>query len=83
MRPRRAAGGKTLLGVAIRHTGILRLERADGGIRLDVTLSSPGCRAGRHAVAGLLGANPKQQLDRDLLPMKTLLETGSPPTTPL
>jgi hypothetical protein len=26
--------------VAIRHTGIVRLERADGGIRLDVTLSS-------------------------------------------
>ena len=39
-RPRRAAGGKTLPGVAIRHTGIVRLERADGGIRLDVTRSS-------------------------------------------
>jgi hypothetical protein len=38
-RPRRA-GRKTLPGVAIRHTGIVRLERADGGIRLDVTLSS-------------------------------------------
>ena len=31
---------KTLLGVAIRHAGILRLEQADGGIRVDVTLSS-------------------------------------------
>jgi uncharacterized membrane protein len=50
---------------------------------VDVTLSSnPVAGAGRHAVAGLLGANPKQQLDRDLLQMKTLPETGRPPTTP-
>jgi uncharacterized membrane protein len=42
----------------------------DGGIRVDVTLSSnPAYRAGRQAVAGLLGVDPKQQLDRDLLRM--------------
>jgi hypothetical protein len=53
--------------VAIRHTGIVRLERADGGIRLYVTLSStrlPGRQAcGRRPV----GANPTQQLDGNLL----------------
>jgi hypothetical protein len=39
--------------------------------------------AGRHAVAGLLGANPTQQLDGNLLlRMKRLLEIGRPPTTP-
>jgi uncharacterized membrane protein len=51
--------------------------------RVDVTLSSnPVAGAGRKAVAGLLGSIPKQQLDRDLLQMKTLPETGRPPTTP-
>jgi uncharacterized membrane protein len=74
---------KTPPDAAIRHTGIVRLELADGGIRADVTPSSnPVAGAGRHAVAGLLEPIPKQQLDGDLLRMKTLVGTGRPPTTP-
>jgi uncharacterized membrane protein len=32
-----------------------------------------------HAIARLFRADPKHQMDDDLLRMKTLLETGKPP----
>jgi uncharacterized membrane protein len=65
--------------VAIRHAGILRLEQADGGIRVDVTLSSNPVAgpAGMRWLA--VGVDPRQQLDGDLPRMKTLLETFKGP----
>jgi uncharacterized membrane protein len=56
------------------------LEPVEGGrTRVNVTLSyNPVAGAAGHAVASLLGVNPKKQLDEDLLRMKTLVETGSP-----
>ena len=65
--PGELLAGRGFPGVAIRHTGIVRLERADGGIRLDVTLSSTRL-PGRQARGGRpVGANPTQQLDGNLL----------------
>ncbi|MGQ0547505.1 MAG: hypothetical protein ACT4P3_19600 [Betaproteobacteria bacterium] len=32
-----------------------------------------------HAVAALFGADPKSEMDADLMRMKTMLETGRPP----
>jgi uncharacterized membrane protein len=32
-----------------------------------------------HLVASLFGADPERQMEEDLMRMKTLLETGTPP----
>lgn len=67
-------------GSAVAHTGVVRLEPTEGGTEVTVHLSyNPVAGAAGHAVATLLGANPKKQLDQDLLRMKTLVEVGKPP----
>ena len=52
----------------------------NGGTRVRVHLSyvPPGGAIG-HAIAALLGADPKSEMDADLLRMKTMIETGHPP----
>jgi uncharacterized membrane protein len=40
---------------------------------------NPPAGAIGHAVAGLFGADPKTEMDQDLVRMKTLIETGNPP----
>lgn len=67
-------------GTAVQHAGMVSLEPTDGGSRVHVRLSyNPAAGAAGHAVAHLLGANPKKQLDDDLLRMKTMIETGKRP----
>jgi uncharacterized membrane protein len=65
------------------HSGACRLiqfERVNGGTRLDVEMSySPPAGVLGHVVAKLFGADPKTELDEDLLRMKTFLETGKAP----
>jgi uncharacterized membrane protein len=52
----------------------------DGSTRLDIRISyNPVAGGLGHAVAALFGADPKTQMDEDLLRMKTLIETGVPP----
>lgn len=65
----------------VRHEGEVRFaENGNGGTRLNVRLSYlPPAGALGHAVAALFGADPKSEMDADLLRMKTLLETGRPP----
>jgi uncharacterized membrane protein len=65
----------------LRHAGIVHLApTASGGTRIEVRLSyNPPAGALGHVVAHILGADPKRQMDDDLLRMKTLLETGRPP----
>jgi uncharacterized membrane protein len=65
----------------VRHEGEVRFaENGNGGTRLNVRLSYlPPAGALGHAVAALFGADPKSEMDADLLRMKTLLETGKPP----
>jgi uncharacterized membrane protein len=65
----------------VRHEGEVRFaENGNGGTRLNVQLSYlPPAGALGHAVAALFGADPKSEMDADLLRMKTLLETGKPP----
>ena len=49
----------------------------DAGTCVHVTLShNPVTGAAGHALASLLGNNPRRQLDQDLARMTTLLETG-------
>jgi uncharacterized membrane protein len=65
----------------VQHAGVVRLEPVAGDrTRVEVTLSyNPVAGAAGHAVASILGADPKTRLDEDLLRMKTLLEKGRPP----
>jgi len=62
----------------VANAGSVRFdENSDGTTRVSVRLSyNPPAGAIGHAVAALLGADPKTQLDQDLLRMKTLIETG-------
>jgi uncharacterized membrane protein len=69
---------KSLPGSTIHTSGTLRLECLPGAAtRVDINLSYvPPAGVLGHAVASLLGANPKQALDEDLNRLKVLLETG-------
>lgn len=71
---------KTCPGPAVQHAGQVWLEPNEGGgTRVTVRISyNPVAGAVGHAVAALLGADPKRHLDDDLLRLKTLLETGTP-----
>lgn len=78
--PNEVLAWRTRPASAVQHSGIVRLEPADDATRVQLTLSyNPVGGAAGHLVATLLGANPKKQLDEDLLRMKTLIETGSAP----
>src|SRR3954468_23318905 len=74
----RAAGGSE-----IRHEGSVRFDpSANGrnGTRVTVRLRYfPPAGAFGHAVAALFGADPKSEMDADLLRMKAMIETGRAP----
>jgi hypothetical protein len=56
------------------------LGRLGRGTRLDIKMSySPAAGVFGHVVAKLFGADPKTELDEDLLRMKIFLETGKAP----
>ena len=65
----------------VRHSGAVRFQQnGDGGTRLSVELSYvPPAGAFGHAVATMFGADPKSEMDADLLRMKSMIETGHPP----
>lgn len=77
LEPNRLIAWRTLPGSAVEHAGLLRFEQNDGGTRVLVTMSytPPGGALG-HALARLFGADPKSELNDDLLRMKVFLETG-------
>jgi uncharacterized membrane protein len=68
-------------GSLIGNTGMLRFERlGPDRTRVHVKMSyHPPAGALGHALAALLGSDPKRKIDGDLLRMKTLIETGKPP----
>ena len=72
---------KTDPGAAVEHSGLVRFEPADnGGTRVHVRLSyNPPAGMLGHGVAVLLGTDPKQELDDDLMLMKSFIETGIVP----
>jgi uncharacterized membrane protein len=65
----------------VRHQGAVRfVATSDGGTRLSVHLSYlPPAGAFGHAVATMFGADPKTEMDADLMRMKSMIETGHPP----
>ena len=79
--PNRSIGWKTMPDSPVQHEGIVRFEsNADGSTRVDIRFSyNPVAGGLGHAVAAMLGADPKTQMDEDLARMKILIETGRPP----
>jgi len=65
----------------VRHSGVVRFQgNGDGGTRVSVQLSYvPPAGAFGHAVASMFGADPKSEMDADLLRMKSMIETGHAP----
>jgi uncharacterized membrane protein len=76
----------------VRHEGSVRFERAvdesaqgapgrgESATRITVRLSyRPPAGAFGHAVAAMFGADPKTEMDADLMRMKTMIETGRSP----
>jgi uncharacterized membrane protein len=72
---------QTDAGSVVQHGGVVKfIGNGDGTTTVDVKMSyNPIGGALGHAVARLLGADPKRQMDDDLLRMKTYLETGRAP----
>ena len=72
---------KSVEGSAIANAGYVLFEpNEQGGTEVTVRISyNPPAGALGHAVAKAFGADPKSEMDQDLLRMKTLLETGQTP----
>jgi uncharacterized membrane protein/osmotically-inducible protein OsmY len=79
--PNQVLAWKSVEGSAIPNSGVIRFSpNADDSTQVQVRLSynPPGGSLG-HSLAWLIGADPKRQMDDDLVRMKTLIETGVPP----
>jgi uncharacterized membrane protein len=65
-------------GALVENAGVIHFEdMGRGRTRLDIRLSyNPPAGAIGHAFAKLLGADPKRQMDDDLLRFKSLMERG-------
>lgn len=68
-------------GSFVQHAGRIRFQsNDDGSTTAEVRMVyNPVAGAMGHAIAWLLGADPKHQMDDDLLRMKSYLETGKLP----
>jgi uncharacterized membrane protein len=79
--PARVIAWKSEPGSVVANAGIIRFDpNESGGTRVNIRLSynPPGGAMG-HAVARVFGADPKHEMDEDLLRLKTMIETGHPP----
>jgi uncharacterized membrane protein len=79
--PNKSIGWKTAAGSPVAHSGIVQFEpNPDGSTRLEVKMTyNPVAGGLGHAVASLFGADPKSEMDADLMRMKSMIETGVPP----
>ena len=79
--PASSSSGARCATPSVRHEGDVTFEAtSDGGTRVNVRLSYvPPAGAFGHAVASIFGADPKSEMDADLLRMKSMIETGHPP----
>jgi uncharacterized membrane protein len=79
--PNRLIGWRTTPSSVIQHSGIARFQQGEDGtttVNLEFTYN-PIAGAAGHAVAKMLGSDPKRQMDDDLLRMKNFIEKGTRP----
>jgi uncharacterized membrane protein len=75
--PPRLLAWKTVEGSAVAHAGIVRFDEVPEGTRIHLRLHyNPPAGAVGHALATLLGVDPRRALDEDLVRLKSLLEDG-------
>jgi uncharacterized membrane protein len=68
---------KTSDGSPVHHAGVAKFESWGNGTRIDIRVTyEPVAGVVGHALATLLGSNPKRALDEDMLRFKSLLERG-------
>jgi len=62
----------------VKHAGEVRFSPTeDGGTRISIRMCyQPPAGALGHALAAVLGADPKTEMDADLMRMKSMIETG-------
>lgn len=78
--PERFLAWRTEPGSMIQHAGRVRFQPENGGTVVDIKMTyDPVAGALGHALARLLGADPKRQMDDDLMRLKTYVETGIAP----
>lgn len=79
--PNRSIGWKTLPGSPIEQSGIVSFQpNPDGTTRVEIKMSyNPVAGALGHAIAFVFGADPKSEMDADLMRMKSMIETRVPP----
>jgi uncharacterized membrane protein len=66
----------------VQHAGVIRfLTNPDGSTTMHIRLTyNPAVGGLGHLVASLFGADPKSQMDEDLVRMKSFIETGKVPS---
>jgi uncharacterized membrane protein len=78
LEPDRVIAWRTLPGQQIEHEGRVRFEEIDSGttrVTVRMTYRPPGGVLG-HAIAHILGWDPKSRIDDDFVRLKSLLEDG-------
>jgi uncharacterized membrane protein len=65
----------------VKHAGEVRFAPTDdGATRINICMCyQPPAGALGHAVAAIFGADPKSEMDADLMRMKSMIETGRAP----
>lgn len=80
LQPNEQIAWRTVPGSAVQHAGMIYFAPFSGGTRVHIEMSySPPAGALGHVVAKLFGADPKSELDEDLMRLKSTLETGKAP----
>ncbi len=76
--PNEVLAWKSLPGSTIANAGIIHFQpNPDGSTRVDIKLSyNPPAGALGHAIATIFGADPKTEMDEDLVRFKSLIEEG-------
>ena len=81
MRPNEIIAWESVEGSTVANAGYVLFEPNErGGTEVTVRLTyNPPAGALGHAVAKVFGADPKSEMDADLLRMKSMIETGTVP----
>jgi uncharacterized membrane protein len=78
--PGRILAWRSVEGSQIAQNGLIHFEdRGAAGTRVSIQMSyEPPAGALGHAVASLFGADPKKEMEEDLVRVKSFFETGKP-----
>jgi uncharacterized membrane protein len=81
MIPNQLIEWRSIEGEAVTHSGTVRFDdNGNAGTRVSIRMSYvPLAGALGHVLARLFAADPKSEMDADLMRMKTLIETGHGP----